>query len=457
MSFTDTLSPVRKGRFCDLDWREQYAKKQMTAEEAVQLVKDGDHIAMTGSGCLPQGFDKALGPYVKAANIRVSAYTVYPLQVPAMLDPAYQEHVTLYSIFYGQERAKVSQGNLQYIPLNLCKTGDHLLSRRPRVVVAACSPPDENGWMSRSIWGSHIHREVFESPDCEEFIVEVNRNLPYLHSEGDRHIMVHVSEVDRIVENDYTWPEIKSIPSTDVEKRIAGFAAELISDGACLQLGQGGLANAIGDNLVHAGKRDIGLQTEALTNCIANLMRKGVINNSRKQTCRGRSVAGAVVGDRELWDFVRDNPDICMKDIDWVNEPVNVAKNDNVVSINNAMEIDLVGQVCSESIGSRQYTGSGGQLDWVIGAQMSKGGKSIIAINATYKDKEGVLRTKIKPILSPGAVITTPRTFVQYVITEYGVANLRYKSTWERAQALIAIAHPDFREELTQEARKLYF
>ena len=163
------------------------------------------------------------------------------------------------------------------------------------------------------------------------------------------------------------------------------------------------------------------------------------------------------MGDQELWDFCHNNPDICMKEIDWVNEPVNVARNSDVVSINNAMEVDLVGQVCSESIGSRQYTGAGGQLDWVLGAQMSPGGKSIIAINSTYRDKAGTLRSKIKPTLTPGAVVTTPRTCVQYVITEYGVADLRYKSTWERAKALISIAHPDFRDQLEQEAKQLCF
>lgn len=146
-----------------------------------------------------------------------------------------------------------------------------------------------------------------------------------------------------------------------------------------------------------------------------------------------------------------------MKEIDWVNEPVRIAQNENVVSINNAMEVDLVGQVCSETIGSRQYTGAGGQLDWVLGAQMSPGGKSIIAINSTYKNKSGQLCSKIKPVLTPGAAITTPRTCVQYIITEYGVADLRYKSTWERAKALISIAHPDFREQLEWEARRICF
>ena len=457
MPFTDELRPVRKGRLHDLDWKTQYERKRTTMTEAIQTIRDGDNIAIPGGGSFPQGFDAHLGPYAKAAGMHVNVYSLFTLQMPQMLAPEYKENVEFYSIFFGQERKAVHQGNVQYIPLNLCKTGENLLARHPRVVVTTCTPPDENGWMSRTIWGSHIHRDVFESPDCEVVIAEVNPNYPFLHSDGDRHLMIHVSEVDHIVEHTFTWPEVKSIPSTDVERAIAGFAAELIPDGACLQLGQGGLANAIGDNLVYAGKKDIGLQTEVLTNCIAELMKKGVINNSRKQTYRGRSVAGAIVGDQALWDFCHDNPDICMKDIDWVNEPVNVAKNDNVVSINNAMEIDLVGQVCSESIGPRQYTGSGGQLDWVIGSQMSRGGKSIIAINSTYKDKNGQLQSKIKPFLTPGAVITTPRTYVQYVITEYGVANLRYKSTWERAKALIAIAHPDFREELTREARKLLF
>ena len=351
----------------------------------------------------------------------------------------------------------MNQGNVFFTPINLAKTGENIHVRKPRVVAIACTPPDENGWMSRSIWGTHLHRDVFEDPACEVLIAEVNPNLPYLHSDGEKHMMVHVSEVDYIVENQFVWPEIKSIPITDVERAIAGYIAELIPDGACLQLGQGNLANAVGEVLADTGKRDLGLQTEALSNCIAELMKKGIINNSRKQTYRGRSVAGAIVGDQALWDFCAHNPDICMKEIDWVNEPVNVAKNDNVVSINNAMEIDLVGQVCSESIGPRQYTGSGGQLDWVIGSQMSRGGKSIIAINSTYKDKSGQLQSKIKPFLTPGAAITTPRTYVQYVITEYGVADLRYKSTWERAKALIAIAHPDFREGLRKAANQICF
>lgn len=414
------MVPVRRGRFSEEgSWGEQYQRKLTTMDRAVQEIRDGDNIAITGGGCFPQAFDQALCPYLLENDYKVTVFTLFMLQRPQMLTPELSGHVRFHSVYMGQERNWVNQGNIFFQSLNLSKTGDNIHARHPRVVVMAVSPPDENGWMSRSIWGTHLHRDVFEDPACETVIVEVNPNLPYLHSDGERHMMLHVSEVDYIVENPFTWPEIKSIPITQVERQIAGYIADLIPDGACLQLGQGNLANAVGEVLADAGKKDLGLQTEALSNCIAELMIKGVINNSRKQTYRGRSVAGAIVGDQELWDFCDHNPDLCMKEIDWVNEPVRIAQNENVVSINNAMEVDLVGQVCSETIGSRQYTGAGGQLDWVLGAQMSPGGKSIIAINSTYKNKSGQLCSKIKPVLTPGAAITTPRTCVQYIITEY--------------------------------------
>lgn len=455
-----TIQPVRRGRFWDCgDWHAQYEKKRTTMEEAVRVIRDNDFVALTGGGTFPQGFDAAIGPYAKAQGYHVGVIAPYQLQEPAMLAEQYRENISLYSYFFGVERDFYQRpdSNLQFVPMNLSQTGPCIQARHPRIVVMACTPPDENGWMSRSIWGTHVHRDNFESPDCEVVIAEVNRNLPYLHSDGEKHIMLHVSEVDYIVENDFTWREVKTRATTRVEEAIAGFAAELIEDGACLQLGLGGLADAVGHNLAYAGRKDLGLQTEVLSNCIAGLMEQGVINNSRKQTYRGRSVAGAVVGDRRLWAFCDHNPDICMKEIDWVNLPVNVARNHNVVSINNAVEIDLTGQVASETIGHRQYSGTGGQLDWVMGAQMSPGGKSIIAINSAYRDKQGRLHSKIKPVLPLGSVVTTPRTCVQYVITEYGVANLKYKSVLERAQALIAIAHPDFRSELKREMNRLLF
>lgn len=455
-----TIQPTRKGHFWDCgDWHAQYEKKLATMEEAVHAVRDGDFIAVPGGGTFPQGFDAALAAYVREYRYHVGVIVPFQMTIPHVLQEDCRENVSFYSFFFGAERACYQKpgSNLQFIPIHLSQTGPCVQARHPRVVVMACSPPDEHGWMSRSVWGTHVHRDNFESPDCEVVIVEVNRNLPHVESDGEKHTMIHVSEADYLVENNYTWPEIKARPSTEVERGIAGFAADLIEDGACLQLGFGGLADAVGQNLVYAGKKDLGLQTEVLSNCIAELMQKGVINNSRKQTCRGRSVAGAVVGDRALWEFCDHNPDICMKEIDWVNSPVNVARNHNVVSINNAMEIDLSGQVAAEAIGLLQYSGTGGQLDWVLGSQMSPGGKSIIAISSTYKGKDGQLHSKIKPALPLGSIVTTPRTCVQYVITEYGVADLKYRSVLERAKALIAIAHPDFRGELFREMNKLLF
>jgi acyl-CoA hydrolase len=303
--------------------------------------------------------------------------------------------------------------------------------------------------MCRSLWGAHLHRTVLEQ--CEVVIAEVNDQLPTFVTEGERHLMVHVSEVDAIVESSRPPAENVPVPAAEEDRRIAGHIAELVPDGACMQFGLGGLANAVGDCLAYAGKKDLGIHTEVMTSCVAELMRKGVVNNSRKTLLPGRSVGAFLVGDRALWDYVENNPAFCFREIDWVNDPRNIAQNDRVVSVNNAMEVDLTGQVNAESIGPRMYSGTGGQLEWVMGAQWSREGKSIIALRSSYVDKSGVRHSKIKPRLTPGGVVTTPRTFVQYVVTEYGVADLKYKSCRERARALIAIAHPDFRKELERD------
>ena len=286
---------------------------------------------------------------------------------------------------------------------------------------------------------------------CELVLVEVNPRLPDIASDGACHTRLHVSEVDGIISSDRPLVETPVAAGNEADRRIAGYIAELVPDGACLQLGLGGLANIVGECLVHAGKRDLGIQTEVLSTGVMELMRSGVVNNSRKQTCPGRTVCGHLVGGQELWDFAGSNPVFCQRELSWVNDARNIARNDRVISVNNALEIDLTGQVNAESIGPRQYSGTGGQLEWILGAQWSEGGKSILALRSSYRDKAGVLRSKIVPQLTPGSVVTTPRTCVQYVVTEYGVADLKYKSTLERARALIAIAHPDFRRELERQ------
>ena len=444
------LEPTRRGRFADIgDWQRQYAALLTTAEEAAAWVRDGDVLVMSASANWPYAFDAALTKHLRAIGGRVEVNGLFLPLDTCLMAAENKDLVTFHSNFFSGERVLAPQGNIQFVPTHLSATGDWQASRHPRVAVITCSAPNEQGWMSRSLWGSDVSRQALEQ--AEVVIVEVNDHLPFFASDGEAHMLFHVSEVDMLLENSRPVAETPPVPTAEVDRVIAGHIAELVQDGACVQFGLGGLANAVGECLAYAGKKDLGIQTEVISSCVVDLMERGVINNSRKQTCTGRSAGAYFIGDRRLWDFARDNPAFCQKEIQWTNDARNIARNDNVVSIN-AMEIDLTGQVNAESIGPRQYSGTGGQLEWVLGAQWSRGGKSILALRSSYRDKQGQLHSKIVPQLAPGTIVTTPRTCVQYVATEYGVADLRYKSVSERARALIAIAHPDFRAELAQAA-----
>ena len=445
------LEPTRRGRFADIgDWQRQYAALLTTAEEAAACVRDGDVLVMSASANWPYAFDAALTKHLRAIGGRVEVNGLFLPLDTCLMAAENKDLVTFHSNFFSGERVLAPQGNIQFVPTHLSATGDWQASRHPRVAVITCSAPNEQGWMSRSLWGSDVSRQALEQ--AEVVIVEVNDHLPFFASDGEAHMLFHVSEADMLLESSRPVAETPPVPTAEVDRVIAGHIAELVQDGACVQFGLGGLANAVGECLAYAGKKDLGIQTEVISSCVVDLMERGVINNSRKQTCTGRSAGAYFIGDRRLWDFARDNPAFCQKEIQWTNDARNIARNDNVVSINNAMEIDLTGQVNAESIGSRQYSGTGGQLEWVLVAQWSRGGKSILALRSSYRDKQGQLHSKIVPQLAPGTIVTTPRTCVQYVATEYGVADLRYKSVSERARALIAIAHPDFRAELARAA-----
>ena len=440
-------TPIRKGRMAGQGgWQEQYRALRMTPAGAAALVRDGDTVVMTSSANWPYAVDGALAERLRAIRGHVELDALFAPLDTALLSAENTDLVDYNANFFSGDRKLMEHGNVRFVPTHLSATGAWMASRKPRVAIITCSAPDENGWMSRSLWGAQVHRRVLEQ--AEVVIVEVNDQLPSFASDGEANMMFHVSEADAIVENSHFPAENPPAPADETDRRLAGYIADLVPDGACVQFGLGGLANAVGECLADAGKKDLGIQSEVLSNCVVTLMEKGVINNSRKQTCPGRSVGAYFVGDKALWDFARDNPAFSFKEIDWVNDPRNIARNDRVVSVNNAMEIDLTGQVNAESVGPRQYSGTGGQLEWVLGAQWSREGKSIIALRSSYRDKQGTLHSKIVPQMAPGSIITTPRTCVQYVVTEYGVADLRYKSTLERAKALIAIAHPDFREEL---------
>ena len=445
----EQLQPMRRGRLADLPggWQAQYRALLTTAEEAAELTELSAPAAVSGAACWPEKYDAALARRLLREDARIELDALFMLHPTELMGPACREHVTCNSDFFAMERAFAAQGNLHYVPAHLGRTGAWLTSREPKTVVAAVSPPNEEGWMSRSLWAGTLNRCVFDRPGVR-LIAVVNRNLPFICSGGEEHTLLHVSEVDAIVEDDFQPTESTVPPPDETDQQIAGYIAELVPDGACIQFGLGGLANAVGSCLAYAGKRDLGLHTEVLTNCVMELVEKGVITGAKKQLLPGKLVTSHIVGDRALWRFAADNPQVCLKEVSWTNEPRNICRNDNVVSINNAMEIDLIGQVNAETVGPRQYSGTGGQLEWVVGSQWSRGGKSIIALRSAYRDRNGQLHSKIVPRLSDGSAVTTPRSCVQYVATEYGVADLRYKSVVQRAQALIEIAHPDFRAEL---------
>jgi 4-hydroxybutyrate CoA-transferase len=234
---------------------------------------------------------------------------------------------------------------------------------------------------------------------------------------------------------------------------MAGYIADLIPDGTTIQIGFGGLANAIGHLLLD--KNDLGMHSEIVTPSVMELMNKGVINGSKKTFMPGKIVSAFAIGTQEFYDFINRNDDFYFKEIGWVNNPDIIAMNDNLISVNTALMIDLTGQVAAESIGTKQYSGSGGQVNFVHGARKSKGGRSIIALKSTYTNKEGTLYSKIVPTLPAGTIVTTSRNDVQYIVTEYGAVNLRYESIEKRTKKLISIAHPDFRDEMTFEAKKI--
>ena len=280
---------------------------------------------------------------------------------------------------------------------------------------------------------------------AKRVFVEVNRHQP----RAVCGTQLHVSQVDAIVEHDVELPVLPAPKLDELSLTIGGYIAEQIPDGACIQLGIGAIPDATGMAL--KAKHDLGIHTEMFTDSMVELIECGAVNNSKKQIHVGQSVTTFAFGSKRMYDFIDDNPGIAILPVDYVNDPAVICQNDNMISINAALEVDLWGQVCAESVGTKHMSGTGGQVDYVRGACQSKGGKSFIAFSSTAK---GGTISKVKPILTPGAVVTTSKNDVDYIVTEYGVAHLRGESLASRARQLIAIAHPDFRDELRFEAKK---
>ena len=388
----------------------------------------------------------AIAEYIRSSDItgvKVQALRdAYPFEF--YTDPTLAGKMTGYSWFSSSAARKaVNAGYADIIPAYYRDFPTRIRAEYDYdAVCVEVAPMDRHGYFSLALNGSYIDAMLDKT---KRIFLEVNDRQP----RGLCGSLIHISQVDAIVEYNHDLPVLPPVQLDEVSKTIGGLIAERIPDGACLQLGIGAIPDATGMAL--KAKHDLGIHTEMFTDSMVELIECGAVNNSKKQIHRGKTVTTFAFGSQRIYDYIDDNPAVEILPVEYVNDPDVICQNDNMISINAAVEVDLFGQVCAESVGTKHMSGSGGQIDYVRGACQSRGGKSFIAFTSTAK---GGTISKIKPILTPGAVVTTSKNDVDYIVTEYGVAHLRGRSLGERARQLIAIAHPDFRDELTFEAKK---
>ncbi len=425
--------------------------RTVSAEEAAGLVRSGMWIDYGAGLCQPDVFDRALAARrADLSNVKIRSCLSTRPRAVLEDDPEGNHFYWLSLHFSGYDRRKHDDGRSGYLPVNLGEIPDYYRRFIPPVdiVILKTCRIDENGFFTFSaanLW----HRAIIER--AKVVIVEVTDGLPYALGVENG---VHISEVDYIIEGDnQPSPVLPNPAASDVDRAVGRLIAAEIEDGACLQIGIGGMPNAVCTELLHSSARDLGVHTEMLTDGIIDLYKAGRVNGAHKQSHPGKITYSFGLGSQALYDAVDHNPDILCLPVDHTNLPQNIMTNDRVVSINNTTQIDLQGQAASESDGLRHISGTGGQLQFVRGAYASKGGKSFICLSSTY-DKKGDRRSRIGLSLTPGNIVTTPRSDVMFVVTEYGIVNLKGKSVAERAQALISIAHPDFREDLTRQAHE---
>ena len=422
---------------------------RISAEEAAALVRSDMWLDYGGGLCQPDAFDRALSARVgQVSNVKIRSCLTLKPRASLEADPEGKSFHLFSWHFSGYDRKKHDAGVCHYVPINLGEVPDYYRRFVPPVdiLVLKTCPIDENGFFNfgpSNLW----HRSTIER--AKTVIVETSASLPRAHGV---HNAVHVSEVDLILEaDDPAQPQLRNPPPSDTDHAVARLIEAEIEDGACLQIGIGAMPNAVCSLLLESGERDLGIHTEMLTDGIVDLYKGGAVTGARKRLDPGKVVYTFALGSDTLYKAIDRNDDMMCYASDYTNAPHVIMQNDNVCSINNTTQIDLQGQAASESDGHRHISGTGGQLQFVRGAYASKGGKSFICLSSTY-ERHGVRKSRIVLDLTCGNIVTTPRTDVMYVVTEYGMVNLKGKSVCERAKAMISIAHPDFREELERQA-----
>ena len=440
-----------------MSYLEEYQQKLTTAEEAVKVVQSGDWLDYGWSICSANALDKALAKRMEDltdVKIRGGILT----RRPAIFDvPNAANHFSWNSWHMsGIERKAIKDGFAFYIPLRYSELPGYYRNciKSLDVAMFQVAPMDEHGYFNFGPGGSHLKAVC----DCAKtVIVEVNKNMPVCL--GGFENCVHISEVNMIVEGEN--PPMETLGGSgepsDVDMAIANLVVPEIPDGACLQLGIGSVPNAIGKMIAKSDLKDLGVHTEMYVDAFVDMAEAGKLTGVCKPFVKGRQVYAFAAGSQKLYDYINNNPACMAAPVSYVNDIARVSQIDNFISINGAVDIDLFGQVSSESSGTHHISGAGGQQDFVMGAYLSKGGKSFICCSSTVKDKKtGQLQSRIRPTLIEGSIATCTRTNLHWLVTEYGKFNAKGKSTWERAEGLINIAHPQFRDELIAEAEKMH-
>ena len=441
-----------------MDYQAEYQKKLTTAEEAVKVVKSGDWVDYSFCANHPIALDKALAermaadPSLTDLSFR-GAIALWQPEVTKLPDAA--QRLTWNSWHTsGIERKLINQGFCYYNPLRYSEMPRYYRENIQHVDVAfiQVAPMDKHGYFNFGLSASHL-AALCEVSDT--IIVEVNKNIPVCL--GGAEVSVHIDDVAMVVENgDLPVGQLPSGAPSEIDQAVAKLIVPELRDGMCLQLGIGGMPNAVGSMIAQSDLKDLGVHTEMYVDAFVDIAKAGKITGAHKSIDKGRQVYTFAAGTQKLYDYIDGNPACMAAPVDYVNDVRTISALDNFVSINNAVEVDLFGQVASESSGTRHISGAGGALDFVLGAYLSKGGKSFICCSSTVKNKDGSVKSRLTPYITPGGIITATRANIHYLVTEYGMVNLKGTSTWQRAEKIISVAHPDFRDELIAEAEKMH-
>ena len=436
-----------------MDFQQEYKSKLRTPQEAVRVVKSGDWVDYGSFHSFPQLLDKALAERKEELRGVKFRGNLIPFRVEvAECDPS-REHF-FYTTWHcsAYERKLVERGLCNFTPMlyrNLHAYYRNYLE--VNVAMLCATPMDKHGYFNLSCTAGAVGA-IIERADI--IILEINENLPWVC--GGKGEVIHITDVDYIVEGEHgPLAEVPTPVASPEDIAIAKHILPYIIDGATLQFGIGGLPDVLGAMIADSDLKDLGMHTELCSNAYLDLYKAGKLTNKRKTYHRGKGLYGVATGNQELYDWIDHNPGLECSQLDVINNPAIIARNDHLISINACVSVDLFGQIASESSGLRQISGTGGQLDYVSGAVLSRGGKSFVAMTSTHTDKSGVVHSTIRPFFTEGDIITAPRSQSHFIVTEYGAINLAGRNTWERAEMLISIAHPDFRDWLCDEAERM--